>query len=85
MFINGDREWFKDDFRHRDGDMPAVISTDGYQAWYKDGEFHRDIGPAKLDPITFYENGIARELESIRGETIVARALTSWSPVLSFI
>lgn len=31
---------------HRDNDLPAVIWSDGMQAWYQNGKHHRDNGPA---------------------------------------
>ena len=38
----GTQTWYKDDMRHRDGDLPAIIYASGNQFWYKDGMRHRD-------------------------------------------
>ena len=59
--------------------IQTAVYTYGYQAWYQDGKLHRDVGPAQCD------HGMERELESIRGETIVQRSMTSWSLVLCFV
>ena len=34
----GTKFWYKNGVKHRDGDQPAVISADGYRAWYKNGK-----------------------------------------------
>jgi hypothetical protein len=40
---DGDRFWYnKAGERHRDGDLPAIIHSDGTQFWYKNGKLHRD-------------------------------------------
>jgi len=33
--------WYQNGKCHRDGDMPAVIHSDGSQEWYRNGELHR--------------------------------------------
>ena len=40
--LTGDKYWYKEGKRHRDGDEPAVIRSDGYKAWYKEGKKHRE-------------------------------------------
>ena len=36
---------------HREGDMPAMIWSDGSQFWYKSGQYHRDGDkPAAIYP-----------------------------------
>jgi hypothetical protein len=34
--------WYKEGEVHRDGDLPAIILSNGDQYWYKEGEVHRD-------------------------------------------
>ena len=43
---NGDLYYYKGDELHRDDDLPAVECSNGYKAWYQDGEKHRETGPA---------------------------------------
>jgi len=39
----GDSRWFDTDgWRHRDGDLPAYIDSNGSQAWFQHGRAHRD-------------------------------------------
>ena len=85
ILADGRQAWFKDGMLHRDGDLPACVCSDGSLGWYVDDKRHRDIGPAQLTPPKFYEHGIERDIITIRGETMVARSPTSWSPVLCFI
>lgn len=49
--VGGNQSWYKNGVLHREGDLPAVISTSNRQAhysnscskeWYKDGHLHRD-------------------------------------------
>lgn len=45
--------WFQNGKLHRDGDMPAVIRTNGTQIWYRNEKIHRDNDlPAEM-----YANG----------------------------
>jgi len=39
-------EWRHNNVRHRDGDLPALTNQWGDKWWYKNGELHRDGGPA---------------------------------------
>jgi hypothetical protein len=39
---DGTLEWQKNGLLHRDGDLPAFISSGGTLGWYKNGKFHRD-------------------------------------------
>ena len=85
--VYGDQIWAKYNKLHRDKG-PAIMYQCGYQEWYKNGKPHRDVGPAMNDRFEgphFYEHGIRRTLESIRGETLVGLALVSWSPGLFFV
>jgi hypothetical protein len=34
--------WYKNGKIHRDNDLPAIISQNGYKGWYKNGQLHRD-------------------------------------------
>ena len=43
-FPDGGREWYKDGKRHRDGDEPAIIESDGKLFYYKNGKQHRGNG-----------------------------------------
>ena len=89
----GNQWWYKDAELHRDGDLPAIVYSYGSKYWYKHGKLHRDVGPASIsyyfvaDGVynKFFEHGTERGIESIRGETLVARSFASWSPVLCFI
>ena len=49
---------------HRDGDLPAVILSDGSVIYYKDGNIHRDNNlPAIIRPdgtVIYYINGKIR-------------------------
>jgi hypothetical protein len=40
--INGSLVWYKNGLLHRDGDLPAFISSGGTLGWYKNGKYHRD-------------------------------------------
>ena len=40
-YINENGEW------HRE-DGPAIIRTNGYEAWYINGKSHREDGPARI-------------------------------------
>ena len=44
--INNNKYYYKNDERHRDKDLPAVVWEDGYRVWYKNGLRHRDNGKA---------------------------------------
>jgi hypothetical protein len=40
---HGEHRWYNRAGQlHRDGDLPAFISADGAQHWYKEGKWHRD-------------------------------------------
>jgi len=43
LLDNGTKVWYnsKGQF-HRDGDLPAIIYTDGTKAWWKNGQLHRE-------------------------------------------
>jgi len=45
--------WLKNELRHRDKDLPAIISSSGNMFWYKNGERHRDNDK----PAMVYRNG----------------------------
>ena len=34
--------WYKNNLRHRDGDLPAWIGPDGSLQWYQNGKTHRN-------------------------------------------
>ena len=60
----GNREWYKNDVLHRDGDLPAVISARGDLEYYKNGKRHRDNGPAvirKDGTCSWYKHGLHLE------------------------
>ena len=38
----GSLEWWQNDQRHRDGDLPAFIDADGTLEWYQNNLRHRD-------------------------------------------
>lgn len=44
--------WYRHGVLHRDGDLPAIESSDGSCTWYREGRVHRDKGPALI-----YTNG----------------------------
>jgi len=57
----GTQEWYQNNQRHRDNDLPAVIRADGTQLWYKDGKPNRDNDlPAVIEADgtqSWYKNG----------------------------
>ena len=59
--INDDhREWYKDGYLHREGDLPAII-TRRFQQWWVNGRVHRENNlPAFIngDYEEWWENGI---------------------------
>lgn len=38
--------WFKNDFLHRDNDLPAEKWKGEEPSWYQEGKLHRELGPA---------------------------------------
>lgn len=45
---------------HRNADLPAIVSEDGYKAWYKNGMLHRIGKPAIIYPSgteEYFKNG----------------------------
>ena len=59
IYDNGTTHWFKNNKKHRDGDLPAVENTSGKTYWYKNGKRHRDGGPAVIskDLTEWYKDG----------------------------
>jgi hypothetical protein len=59
---NGDQFWYQNGKRHRDNDLPAVISSTGSQYWYKNGKRHRENDlPAVISSTRsqfWYKNGL---------------------------
>ena len=49
------KKWFKDGKLHRDGDLPAVITSDGTRIWYRHGKRHRD---GDLPAVIVINNGL---------------------------
>ena len=41
-YANGDKYWYVDGKRHRNGGLPAVEYSDGSKSWWVNGELHRD-------------------------------------------
>jgi len=39
-YAGGSQIWYKNDKRHRDNDMPAVIYVNGKKFWYKNGVWY---------------------------------------------
>lgn len=39
---NGTKEWYYNNYRHRDGDQPAIIKADGTRKWCQKGFYYRD-------------------------------------------
>lgn len=39
---HGNKEWYNNEKRHRDNDLPAREYADGSKEWYVDGKRHRD-------------------------------------------
>ena len=57
----GNTEYYKNGVLHRDGDLPAVISSRGDLEYWKNGKRHRDNGPAvirKNGVCSWYKNGV---------------------------
>ena len=59
---------------HRDGDLPAIIESDGYCAWYQNGLRHRDNNlPAVIWPDNFcdwYIHGVCIKFEDYTQEEV---------------
>lgn len=59
-------EYLEDGLLHRE-DGPAVVCSDGLEAWYRHGLLHREDGPAVADPGTHYlawfRDGVAQRVE----------------------
>ena len=60
--VKGYAEWRDaNNKKHRDGDLPATVLDNGYQAWYQHGERHRSSGlPAIIYPsgtMSWFEHG----------------------------
>ena len=36
------KEWRRNGKRHRDGDLPSIVWSNGHQLWYRNGKLHRD-------------------------------------------
>ena len=45
--------YFKNDSRHRDNDLPAIIYISGTRSWHINGKRHRD----NSKPSTIYSDG----------------------------
>jgi len=45
--------WLKNELRHRDNDLPAIIYRDGDMSWHVNGKLHRDNDK----PAVIYNNG----------------------------
>ena len=41
---NGNRFWYKNNLKHRDGDKPAVIMDNGDSYWFRNGALYREDG-----------------------------------------
>ena len=70
--------WFDSDGNyHRDDDMPAYITTDGYMSYCKHGKLHRECGPARIwlngdghywiDGLEYTEDEFIKKLNSSYG------------------
>ena len=42
MHINGDKKWYVNGKRHREGGLPAIEFGNGSKWWYVNGKLHRD-------------------------------------------
>ena len=60
--------WYKNGKRHRDGDLPAIITSDGRISYWKKGSRHRMNGPAVVRGIftEYWEKG-----EMIKGHKLI--------------
>jgi len=76
-------EYYKDDGKHRDGGLPAIISPN-YVEWWKDGALHRATGPSTqfLDGFKLWTlNGVYLDTEEHKwGEHIVMTHSSKLTP-----
>lgn len=49
-FDHGSKIWIVNGKKHRDGGLPAVEAKDGTRKWYRNGQLHREDGPAITKP-----------------------------------
>jgi antitoxin component YwqK of YwqJK toxin-antitoxin module len=63
---NGSIEYYKDDKKHRDDDLPAAEYVSGSKFWYQNGKLHRDADlPAGIynnGSKFWYQNGLSHRL-----------------------
>ena len=45
---SGEQTWYKDNEKHRDDDLPAIIYADGDQFWLIAGLQHRENNPSSI-------------------------------------
>jgi hypothetical protein len=60
IMMFGREEWWKNGTRHRDGDLPAIITRE-QSVWYANGRIHRDGGEPAIIEIGRMEWYIAGE------------------------
>jgi hypothetical protein len=55
----GTEKWYKNGFKHRGNNLPAVETFGGKNEWWVNGRLHRDDGPAVIgtDAIQWWTNG----------------------------
>ena len=53
--------WYKNNKRHRNGDLPAIDCTNDCKEWYKSGKLHRNGGLPAIEDVDgnkfWYKNG----------------------------
>ena len=62
----GNKEWYKDNLLHREGDKPAIIITNGFKMYYKNGIKTRIGKPAVIFPngkVEYWLEGVKYDKE----------------------
>jgi hypothetical protein len=85
VWPGGTRWWYQHGERHRDGDLPAVVRSDGSQLWWKHGKKHRDGDlPAVVRPDGRQEWWVEGRKQSVLDREETRRKMAQaarWSPL----
>jgi len=74
----GDKRWKLPNGKlHREGDLPAYISLNGYKSWYINGKLHRENDKPAIKQINgtkiWYLNGNLHRIEGAAVELVDGR------------
>ena len=58
-WCDGNKEWWRNNERHRDGNLPAFVGGGvyPYRSWFRHGKRHRDPGPEGDLPAVVWSDG----------------------------